>query len=46
MLDRLRNEAGGDRRVHALYTFLLGKAAVPTFEMLTRWVHHGDVDDR
>ena len=46
VLDELRNEAGGDRRIHALYTFLLGKAAVPTFEMLTRWVHHGDVDDR
>ncbi len=45
VLDRLRAESGGDRRVRALFTYLLGRAAVPTFEMLTRWVHHGDVDD-
>ena len=46
VIDRLRSECGGDRKVHALYSYLLSKSTVPTFNMLTRWVHYGDVDDR
>ena len=46
VVDRLRSECGGDRKVHALYSYLLSKSTVPTFNMLTRWIHYGDVDDR
>ena len=46
VVDRLRSECGGDRKVHALYSYLLSKSSVPTFNMLTRWVHYGDVDDQ
>jgi len=46
VIDRLRSECGGDRKVHALYSYLLSTSSVPTFNMLTRWVHYGDVNDQ
>jgi gamma-tubulin complex component 2 len=46
VIDRLRSECGGDRKVHSLYSYLLSKSSIPTFNMLTRWVHYGDVSDQ
>ena len=36
---------GGDRPARVMYEYLWKKAAVPFYEMLTRWVHDGAVDD-
>ena len=36
----------GDQRATAVYRFLLERAAVPTFEMLGRWLSRGEAEDQ